>query len=128
MAQASGKPERFILLALRSGQIEPRLLASASSLCRRVDAGLDIVLITEHAELPEILEQFVREMRQEGIPCRLTRDAAMRRADIVRYANTHECILTVLIDSVGKWADWGHDKSSDPWRKLDCPLVSAIPD
>ncbi|MBI4741073.1 MAG: hypothetical protein HY777_05890 [Betaproteobacteria bacterium] len=125
---APGIPERFILLALHGEPIQPRLLSSASSLCRRVDAGLDIMLISGESAASAVLEDFMREVRQEGVPCRLTRDAGMRCSDIVHYANTHECILTVLIDSLGNWAARGEDKSGDPWRKLVCPLVAAMPD
>lgn len=53
----------------------------------------------------------------------------MRRSkEIVQYANTHACILTVMIDSKRNWATPEDEKGSDPWRKLDCPLVVAIPD
>jgi hypothetical protein len=93
-----------------------------------MDAGIDIMLVSDEEKLPSALEQFMREMQREGIYCRLKRERAMHGGDIVRYANTHECISTVLIGSRGNWTGAGNDKSSDPWRKLDCPLVVAMPD
>ena len=123
-----GKPGRLILLALKSEHIEPRLLSSTSGLCRRMDAGLDIMLVSCEEKLPPVLENFMREMQQQGIYCRLKRESGMCGRDIVHYANTHECISSVVIDSLGNWTTPGDDKNSDPWRKLDCPLVVAIPD
>jgi hypothetical protein len=123
-----GKASRFILLALNSEHIEPRLLSSASGLCRRMDAGIDIVLVSDEERIPSALEQFMREMQREGIHCRLKRERNMLGRDIVRYANTHECISTVVIGSLGNWMGAGSDKNNDPWRKLDCPLVVAMPD
>lgn len=123
-----GKPRRFVLLALKGEYIEQRLLSSASSLCRRMDAGLDIMLSSGDEELPPQLENFIQSLQQDGIHCRLTQQAVLRSKEIVQYANTHECISTVMIDSLGRWAAPEDEKSSDPWRKLDCPLVVAIPD
>lgn len=123
-----GKTRRYILLALRSEHIEPRLLSSAAGLCRRMDAGLDIMLVSAEEKLPPALESFMRQMQQEGIYCRLKRETGMRARDVVHYANTHECISTVVIDKLGNWTVPGEEKNGDPWRKLDCPLVVAIND
>jgi hypothetical protein len=43
----------------------------------------------------------------------------------VQYANTHECISTVVIDSLEGWESVAEDKTSDPWRQLACPLVTT---
>ena len=37
--------ERKVLLAIREGHLDPRLLNSARSLCQRLDAELDILLL-----------------------------------------------------------------------------------
>lgn len=123
-----GKPIRYVLLALKGEHIEPRLLSSASGLCRRMDAGLDIMLSSGEKKLPPLLENFMQGLQQDGIHFRLTQQDALRNKEIVQYANTHECISTVLIDSLGNWATPEGEKGSDPWRKLDCPLVVAMPD
>lgn len=123
-----GKPRRYVLLALKGEHIEPRLLSSASGLCGRMDAGLDIMLSSGNAKLAPLLENFIRDLQQDGIHCRLTRQAGLRSKEIVQYANTHECISTVIIDSLGSWTAPEDEKGSDPWRKLGCPLVVAMPD
>jgi len=118
-----GKSKRFVLLALKGEHIEPRLLASASGLCKRMDAGLDIMLVSGEEKPPPQLENFIQGLQQDGIHYHLTQQAVLHSREIVRYANTHECISTVMIDSLGNWAAPEDEKGSDPWRKLDCPLV-----
>ncbi len=116
------------MLAHREEQVVPRLLSLAFGLCRRMDAGLEIMLLSIEEQLPSLLENFMRELQQEGIPYRLKQGGAMHSKDVVHYANTHECIVTVLIDRMGSWMGAGDDKHHNPWRKLDCPLVVARPD
>lgn len=122
------KSKRYVLLAIRGEHIEPRLLSSATGLCRRMDAGLDIMLATGDEKQSPLLENFIRGLPQEGIHYRLTQQAALRSKEIVQYANTHECISTVMIDSLSSWITPEDEKGIDSWRKLDCPLVVAMPD
>lgn len=119
--------ERKVLLAIREGHLDPRLLASARSLCQRLGAGLDILLLATGEALPAEVEELVRALRAEGVMYTLTRKPQLRRRDIVQYANTHECIASVVIDSLEGWESVAEDKSTDPWRKLACPLVTAAP-
>lgn len=119
--------ERKVLLAIREGHLDPRLLSSARGLCQRMGAGLDILLLAAGDRLPAEVEALVWSLRAEGVMYSLTRKPQLRRRDIVQYANTHECIATVVIDSLEGWESVAQDKSSDPWRKLACPLVTAAP-
>lgn len=121
------KTERKILLAVREGHVVPRLLASARGLCQRMNADLDILLLSASEGLPVELEGFLGTLREAGVAYALTRKASLRRRDIVQYANTHECIATVVIDSLEGWESVAEDRTSDPWRRLACPLVTAAP-
>lgn len=121
------KSDRKILLAVREGHVAPRLLASARSLCQRMDADLDILVVAAGEGLTAEVEAFVRTLRDEGVAYTLTKRPLLRRRDIVQYANTHECIATVVIDSLEGWESVAEDRASDPWRKLACPLVTAAP-
>ena len=123
-----GKSRRFVLLALKGEHLEPRLLSSASGLCKRMDAGLDIMLASDEEKPPPQLENFIQRLQQDGVHYRLTQQAVLHSREIVRYANTHECISTVMIDSLDSWTAPEDEKSGDPWRKLDCPLVVTMPD
>lgn len=119
--------ERKVLLAVREGRVDPRLLASALNLCRRLKAGMDILLIAEGERAPAQMDGFLDTLRQEGLPYTLRMRPTLRRRDIVDYANSHECITAVVIDSREGWEALAQDRASDPWRRLACPLVTAAP-
>ncbi|MDP2784034.1 MAG: hypothetical protein Q8O38_05505 [Sulfurimicrobium sp.] len=121
------EPERKVLLAVREDSIDQRLLSSALSLCKRMDAGLEILAIVKGETLPLPLQELLKTLRQEGLYYSLTRKPALRRRDIVDYANTHECVSAVVIDSLEGWESLAQDRNSDPWKKLACPLVTAAP-
>jgi hypothetical protein len=121
-------PSKYILLAIKGQHVEPRLLSYASSLCRRMDAGLDIMLTCEQKTLPPLLDQFLQELHRDGIPSRLTQESGLGSRNIVQYANTHGNISTVVIDTVSTWTTPGYSEHRNPWHKLECPLVVAIPD
>lgn len=121
------KPLRKILLAVREGHIDPRLLVSARSLCQRMDAELDILVRAGGDSLPPELADFIRQLRADGLAYSLSQKPELRRRDIVHYANTHECISTVVIDSLEGWEVVAADRASDPWARLACPLVTAAP-
>lgn len=119
--------ERKVLLAVRAGRIDPRLRVLTRSLCQRMEASLDILVLAEGEALPAEVADLVRALREDGVRCTLTQKSVLRRRDIVQYANTHECITTVVIDSLEGWESVAEDRASDPWRKLACPLVTAAP-
>jgi hypothetical protein len=123
----SRKSPRKILLAVREGGVDARLLASARSLCQRMDAELDILVRCAKDALPAELGEFIRELRAAGLPYSLSQRAELRRRDIVDYANGHECISSVVIDSLEGWETIAADRASDPWARLACPLVTAAP-
>lgn len=123
----SRQAERKILLAVREGFVAPRLLASARNLCQRMDAGLDILLLAKEERIPPEVADLIGELRREGVLYSLERKPVLRRRDIVQYANTHECVVTVVIDSLEGWESVAEDRSSNPWSNLACPLVTAAP-
>jgi hypothetical protein len=117
--------ERKVLLAVREDYVDPRLLASARSLCQRMDAELDILVRAAGESLPPALAEFIRSLRAAGVAYTLEQKPVLRRRDIVQYANTHECISTVVIDSLEGWEGVAEDRAANPWAKLACPLVTA---
>lgn len=121
------KPDRKVLLAVREGHVDQRLLASARGLSQRMSADLDILVLLTGEEMPVEVDAFVKTLRDEGVAYTLTVKPGLRRRDIVQYANTHECVTTVVIDSLEGWESVAEDRASDPWRKLACPLVTAAP-
>ena len=121
------KPERKVLLAVREGHVDQRLLASARALSQRMSADLDILVLASGEEMPAEVNAFVKTLRDDGVAYTLTIKPLLRRRDIVQYANTHECVSTVVIDSLEGWESVAADRASNPWTKLACPLVTAAP-
>jgi hypothetical protein len=120
----SGK-QRTVLLAVREGHVDPRLLTSALSLCRRLEADMEIQVIAGSATTPPEMEDFLASLREAGLPFTLEAKPSLRRRDLVDYANAHEHIAAVVIDSLEGWEALAQDRSSDPWKRLACPLVTA---
>lgn len=119
--------ERKVLLAIREGHLDPRLLASARKLCQRLGAGLDILLATRGKQLPAEVADLIKTLRDEGVAYSIAQYEQLRRRDVVQYANTHECIATVVIDSLEGWESVARSRASNPWANLSCPLVTAVP-
>jgi hypothetical protein len=118
-------PERKVLLAVREGYIDPRMLTAARGLCQRMEAGLDILVLAAGDTVPAAVAEFVRTLCDERVVHTLTQVPSLRRRDIVNYANTRKCVATVVIDSLEGWESVATDKASDPWCQLACPLVTA---
>lgn len=117
--------QRTVLLAVREGHVDPRLLTSARSLCSRLDADLEIQVIAAGKTPPPEMDDFLASLRQAGLPFSLEVKPSLRRRDLVDYANAHENIAAVVIDSREGWEALALDRSSDPWKHLACPLVTA---
>jgi hypothetical protein len=121
------RSEKKVLLAVCKLELEPRLLAAARGLCQRLDAGLEILVCAGSKTLPTGLADLMQSLHAEGITSTITWLHTLRRRDIVKYANSHACITTVVIDSLQAWESLATDKGSNPWRQLACPLVTAAP-
>lgn len=117
--------QRTVLLAVREGHVDPRLLTSALALCRRLDADMEIQVIADGETPPAELDAFLATLRDAGLHFTLEVKHSLRRRDLVDYANAHENIAAVVIDSREGWETLALDRSSDPWKRLACPLVTA---
>lgn len=116
---------RKVLLTLREGHLEPRLFTSAVALCKRLDAGMEILLAAPEQRTPPELEEFLDTLRETGLPYTLQRKPGLQPRDIIDYANSHESITAVLIDSPEGWETPAKHHTGNPWRRLACPLVTA---
>jgi len=117
--------QRTVLLGVREGHVDPRLLTSALSLCSRLEADLEIQVIAASATPPAEMDGFLDSLREASLPFSLEVKPSLRRRDLVDYANAHENIAAVVIDSREGWEALALDRSSDPWKRLACPLVTA---
>jgi len=86
---------------------------------------MEIQVIAGGAATPPEMEAFLGTLRDAGLPFSLDVKPSLRRRDLVDYANAHEHIAAVVIDSREGWEALAQDRSSDPWKHLACPLVTA---
>lgn len=112
--------KRRIVVALRPVSPVERLLSVGASLCRRMDAELEVLADPTRPDWNDI-ESRLAALEGDGLSCRLTPAPRLDARHVVEHARRHECVATVV---VGRPAAWSGD-SADPWARLDCPLVAA---
>lgn len=118
-AQVLMAPHRQVLLALEDSRPAGRALRCAVSLCRRVDAALDVLFVSSARAAST---DIARALADAGLPYRLNHVSGALGEEIVRYVQSCRSVAFVVIDSLDAW---GADKSAQPWRALGCPLVVA---
>ncbi len=112
--------KRRVVVALRPVSPVERLLAVGASLCRRMDAELEVLADPNRPDWADI-EARLAALEAEGLAGRLTPAPRLDVRHVVEHARRHECVASVV---VGRPAAWAGD-SADPWARLDCPLVAA---
>lgn len=113
--------QRRVVVALRPVSPVERLLSVGASLCRRMEAELEVLADPTRPDWNEI-EVKLATLEAEGVACRLTPAPGLDARHVVEHARRHECVATVV---VGRPAAWVAGNAGDPWAKLDCPLVAA---
>lgn len=112
--------KRRVVVALRPVSPVERLFSVGASLCRRLEAELEVLADPERPDWAD-LESRLAALEQDGVDCRLTPAPGLDASQVVEHAHQHECVTTVV---VGRPAAWALD-AADPWAKLECPLVAA---
>ena len=115
--------ERQVLLGLEGDRLDERVLLCAANLCQRVNAGLEVLLISDNEELPARLARFFTELRAAGIGYRFFHKQGDLGWEIVRYVMTRKNIAFVVVESLE--GREGKRRQARPWRMLACPVVVA---
>jgi len=119
---------RRILLALKGGQIDQKTLKYTVNTCKRIGANLDILYFSSETD-DLILEQFLKELENEGIQHKLVKNkSGFLKQGIIDYANERKEIVFVVIESSDSLDDCKvkHKGLSDSWQNLQCPLVVVM--
>ena len=111
---------RRVVVALRPVSPVERLLSVGASLCRRMDAELEVLADPTRPDWNDI-EVRLAALEREGVSCRLTPAPSLNARHVVEHARRHECVATVVVGRPAAWAG----ESVDPWARLECPLVAA---
>lgn len=85
-----------------------------------MSAGLEILMQADKENLPASLAGLLQQLEAAAVPYRIAYQTALSAHEVVRYANTHECVACVVIDAPQSWGG-----QAGVWEKLACPLVVA---
>ncbi|MEW5787230.1 MAG: hypothetical protein AB1899_05185 [Pseudomonadota bacterium] len=111
---------RRIVVALRPVSPLDRLFAVGASLCRRMDADLEVLADPARPDWADIEARAAR-LAGEGVKVHLTPAPGLNARFVVEHARRHECVTSVVVGRPAAWAGEG----GDPWSRLECPLVAA---
>jgi len=118
------KEGRRVLLAVREGEVEQRVLTYAMNTCKRVGADMDILYLSsaDPGENPT-LKQFFSELQNAGINYRLVHKSGRLREEIKKYTDSERSIHFVVVESpaVDRWNR--EEGLSKILEKIKCPLV-----
>ena len=118
------KERRRVLLALREGEVESKVLKYAMNTSKRIGADLDVLYISSSSS-PEapILKEFFSLLEKEGIEYRLVRRNGRLREEIRKYTESERGIHFVVVESlaVDRWNK--EEGLSEIVDKMKCPLV-----
>jgi len=112
--------KRRVVVALRPVSPVERLLSVGASLCRRMEAELEVLADPSRSDWAE-LEARLTELERAGVACHLTPAAGLDARRVVEHARSHECVTSVVVGRPAAWAT----ENADPWGRLECPLVAA---
>jgi hypothetical protein len=126
-AQEILREGRRILLAIKEGHLDKKILKYALNTCKRVVANLDILYISSTDKMDPMLKQFLAEFEKEGIDYSLIRKGGCLEKEIKEYTDSHDEIAFVIIESSDA-LDINRTKGSkllEAWQNLNlqCPLV-----
>jgi len=115
-----------VLLAIRLGLAGVKTLKYAVNTCKRIDADLDILVVTTQGNRDEDLSSFVQEARRERVRCRVIKKNGCLKQRIIDYINSKSNILFVVVESsesLERECDMHDRRLSSAWDSLGCPLV-----
>lgn len=111
---------RCVVVALRPVSPVERLFTVGASLCRRMEAEMEVLADPTRPDWAE-LKGRLDGLKQQGVDCRLTPVEGLDARQVVAHARRHECVNAVVVGTPTAWAG----ESTDPWARLECPLVAA---
>lgn len=119
-----------ILLAIKGGHLDEKILRYTLNTCKRVVANLDILYVSSFDEVEPMLEEFLSEFEKEGVDyklIRMTDETDSLEKAIREYTDSHEEIVFAIIECPDRMLD-KDNKAKDRGlsalsRNLKCPLV-----
>jgi len=121
---------RGVLLALKEGRIDIKVLRYALNTAKRISARLDILYVRSAKNggtgIEPLLHQFEAELSAEGIRYQLITRTGCLKQQILDYTNSEKEILFAVVESPNSLdvdCSKGDSTLSSLWQNLKCPLV-----
>jgi hypothetical protein len=125
-AREALKEDRCVLLVLKEGQVEQRILKYAVNACKRIGSDLDILYISETGSMESRLREFQSELKKENIKFRIIQRKGIVKEEVIKHTSLEKNILFVVIGSEDE-PDINNKSEgreiSKQWQGLKCPLV-----
>ena len=125
-ARSFVRPARTVLLAVTPRGADVRSAEYARGVCRRIEAGLEIILVPGGESQSRFLRDFKRDLNNDGIPWRIEPTTGCLKKRILEYTDGRRDIHFVVIES-SEELDIECDDERGAVRKfialLKCPLV-----
>lgn len=133
MLEASER-QRTVLLAIEGEDPDPASFNYAVNLCRRVDAEMSVLLITDSTgdeDGIEKVEAIYKRLEDNGIQANVETIRGNPNEHLVDYTKQHKEIVTVVYDSPKTRRDSRRSKvrrriTLELARKLAIPLVTVL--
>jgi hypothetical protein len=111
-----------VLAAASPACLDEPLLDSALRLCRRIGAGLELLMTDTAGPRVAPPEALARRLAASGVPHHFGTAREPLAAAAVRFAREHPHVRMVVVD--GREAP-PRPAARSPWNRLTCPLVVA---
>jgi len=120
------KGRQKILLTLTGRESDRKSFKYAINICKRIDAGLEILYVKKEVERTGLLDEFKNELKKEEIPFELIQGSGCIKEAIIDHTERRHDIQFVIIESSDAIdIDCRKDDRalSEAWEGLKCPLV-----
>jgi hypothetical protein len=125
-ARSFVRPRRTVLLAVTPRGADVRSAEYARGVCKRIEAGLEIIHVPGGKGQSRFLRDFKMELDEDGIPWRLESTTGCLKKRILEHTKDRSDIHFVVIESSEELDVECDDESGAVKRflaRLKCPLV-----
>jgi hypothetical protein len=125
-ARSLVQPDRTVLLAVTPRGADMRSAEYARGVCKRIEAGLEIILVPGGENQSSFLREFQKQLNEDDIPWRIVSTTGCLKKRILEHTDGRRDIHFVVIES-SEELDIECDDERGAVRRfielLKCPLV-----
>ncbi|MEW6620865.1 MAG: universal stress protein [bacterium] len=118
------KEDRRVLLAIREGKTDQKVLTYALNTCQRIGASLDILYVSSRDTVASSINDLYSHLKEAGINYNLVKKSGDFKQEVIDWTNLNQDVVFVVIgdnldfESKDKWLP-------ESWNKIRCPMIVA---